>query len=253
MRCVIVVQARMGSTRLPGKVLADLAGKPMLTQQLIRLKQCTAVDDIVVATTVEYHDDRVVEVARKGGVSWFRGSEDDVLSRYVGAAHAARAEVIVRVTADCPLIDPAVTDRVICELLDHSECCDYACNVLPRTYPRGLDTEVLFLDTLDRANRLAVARSDREHVTPIIYAGMPNLFLRRSVAAANNDADLRWTVDTPEDLRLVRVLYDALGLAEQVLPYEEVVRYVRAQRGLTEINAGIETWEPKPLVSDAGP
>lgn len=244
MRRVIIVQARMTSTRLPGKVLMDLAGRPMLTQQLRRLKRCLAADKIVIATTTNAADDPIVDLARQEGVGWFRGSEHDVLSRFVGAARHARADVVVRVTADCPLIDPEVTDRIITDLTDHADSCDYSSNVLERTYPRGLDVEALFLDTLLRVERMARSPSAREHVTPLIYSEQPDLFLRRSVTDSRNGADLRWTVDTAADLQLIRALYEGLDLGTRLLGYGEILAHVREHPELTRINAGIETWQP---------
>src|SRR5438045_4192115 len=125
MKRVIIVQARMTSTRLPGKILMDIAGKPMLAQQIRRLKHCRCVDDIVIATTTNATDDPVVALAETEGVGWFRGSESDVLSRYMGAAREANANIIVRVTSDCPLIDPELTDQVITALEAYSTECDY--------------------------------------------------------------------------------------------------------------------------------
>ena len=228
MRRVAIVQARMTSTRLPGKVLMDVAGRPMLARQLARVKRCRLVDEIVVATTTNAADDPVVATARDEGVRWFRGSEADVLGRYAGAAHAARADVVVRITADCPLIDPEISDRVIDALTLRLEPADYASNVLRRTYPVGLDTEALWCDTLDRVARHARSASAREHVTPYIYAERPDLFLLRSVTDETDASDLRWTVDVAEDLELVRRMYEDLGLADRPLPYRDLLRYVRA-------------------------
>lgn len=243
MRRVIIIQARMTSTRLPGKVLADLSGRPMLAQQIRRLQRCR-VDQIVVATTVNATDDPVVELARREGVAWYRGSEHDVLGRFVGAARQERADVVVRITADCPLIDPAVTDQVIAALLDDSDPCDYASNVLERTYPRGLDVEALFFDTLLRVDRLAKSPAAREHVTLMMYAERPDLFLRRSVTDTQSNADLRWTVDTQADLDMVRLIYAALDLENTLLPYPDILSYVRAHPEVAHMNAGIETWTP---------
>lgn len=227
MKRVIIIQARMTSTRLPGKVLMDLAGRPMLTQQLRRLKNCRLADDIVVATTTNDADTPLVELAGREEVRWFRGSEQDVLSRYVGAAREARAELIVRVTADCPLIDAEVVDRVIEELGAHDSTCDYASNVIERTFPTGLDAEALFPDTLERVQRLARTASAREHVTLLIYRERPELFLLRSLKDRENNSDLRWTVDTPEDLAYVRRLYEDLGLADRARDYKQVIAHVR--------------------------
>lgn len=244
MKRVVIIQARMGSSRLPGKVLMDVAGRPMLAQQIRRLKECRSVDGIVVATTTHPADDSVVELARQEDVSWFRGSEQDVLARYVGAARQAQADVVIRVTADCPLIDPQITDRVVQELTLHSGDCDYASNIESRTFPRGLDVEALFWDALMRIDRLATSQSAREHVTLVPRSERPNLFLSRSIVDDDDNADLRWTVDTEVDLQLVRELYEQLELGSHVMLYPEILTYVRAHPHLARLNAGIETWTP---------
>lgn len=239
MKRVIIVQARMTSTRLPGKVLMDVAGRPMLSQQLRRLKRCTSADEIVVATTTNTTDDPVIEVARQEAVSWFRGSEHDVLSRYVGAAIQSSGDVIVRVTADCPLIDPTVTDRVIGELVERRFTCDYASNVIERTYPKGLDVEAFFLDTLLRTNRLAQTGSAREHVTPTVHCDRPELFLLHSVTDTQNNADLRWTVDYPADLELIRNLYRTLELETNRIGHHDIAMWMRDHPDVLSINAGV--------------
>jgi spore coat polysaccharide biosynthesis protein SpsF len=244
MNRVVIVQARMTSTRLPGKVLMEVAGKPMLSQQIRRLRQCRMVDDIVVATTANSTDDPVVDLARQEEVRWFRGSEHDVLSRYVGAAQESGADVLIRVTADCPLLDPDVTDKVIHELVRHVAVCDYASNVLVRTYPRGLDVEALFLDTLLRIDRLGQSDAAREHVTVVPRSERPDLFLLRSIVDGDDNSDLRWTVDTPADLELIRQLYSELDLGGRSMSYREVLAYVRARPDLMALNEGIETWTP---------
>jgi len=244
MKRVVIVQARMTSTRLPGKVLADVAGRPLLAQQLSRLKECQAVDEIIIATTSNSSDDPVAELARREGVMAFRGSEQDVLSRFVGAARASGADIVVRVTADCPLIDPAVTASVIEELTGHASECDYASNVIERTYPRGLDVEAFFYDTLLRMDRLGRSQSAREHVTVVARSERKELFLCRSVTDKEDNSDLRWTVDTERDLALVRSLYEALDLSTHVKPYPEVLAHVRAHPQLQRMNADIETWTP---------
>jgi spore coat polysaccharide biosynthesis protein SpsF len=224
---VIIVQARMTSTRLPGKILLNLAGQPMLAQQLRRLKRCRMADDIVVATTISDTDASVVALADREEVRWFRGSEQDVLTRYIGAARDSRADIVIRITADCPLIDPEIVDRVIQELESHEEDCDYATNVLQRTFPRGLDTEALFRDVLERLDRLAQSRSAREHVTTYIRWEHPELFLIRSITDGEDNSDLHWTVDTREDFALIQSLYQDLQLDRQMLSYRDIVHYVR--------------------------
>lgn len=244
MKRVMIVQARMTSTRLPGKVLMDVAGRPMLAQQIHRLNLCNLVDEIVIATTPHQADDPVVELAQHEKVSYFRGDEHDVLSRFVCAARQAHADVIIRVTADCPLIDPQVCDQVINELLTHTAACDYASNVLQRTYPRGLDVEAFFWDTLLRMDRLARSESAREHVTLLPRAEAPSGFLCRSVVDAQNNADLRWTVDNEADLRLIRMVYQGLDLGNHYLPYPDVLAYVRQHPYLAQVNQNLKTWDP---------
>ena len=244
MRTAIIVQARMTSSRLPGKVLMPVAGRPMLDQQLRRLRGCRLAREIVVATTTNSADDPIAEIAWRQGCCLFRGSEYDVLGRYLGAARKACADVVVRVTADCPLIDAGVTDRVIRELLDRAGSCDYAANVFERTWPRGLDTEAFFMDTLVRMERLGRSPQAREHVTVVARAERPDLFLCHSVEDEQNNSDLRWTVDTMEDLRLVRAIYEELDLGNRPLPYGEILAWVRSRHDLPSLNRGIETWDP---------
>jgi len=229
----------MMSTRLPGKVLMDLVGRPMLVQQLRRLKRCRLVDEIVVATTTNNTDNPIVALADAEGVRWFRGSENDVLSRYVGAAREAKADVIVRTTADCPLIDSEISDQVIRELVSHVKECDYASNVVRRTFPQGLDTEAFFSDTLERLNRLGHSAPSREHVTYFILRARPDLFVIRSVTDSEDNSDLRWTVDTIKDLDFVRRIYEELALDQRTLSYHSVLKYVRKYPTLMAINAHV--------------
>lgn len=237
---VAIVQARMNSSRLPGKVLMDLAGKPMLEQQLRRLKCAQELDDIVVATTSNPEDQAIVDLADRLGLRWYRGSEHDVLSRYVEASREAKADLVVRLTADCPLIDPAITDRVVRELTSGGVATDYASNTMVRTFPRGLDTEALYMDVLVRTSRLAGSIPAREHVTYFIHSERPDLYILRSVVDEDDHSGLRWTVDTPEDLQLVRAIYTALDLADRDCTYAEVLDYVRAHPTLQAINAHVE-------------
>ena len=156
LKTVAIVQARTTSTRFPGKVLADLAGQPLLAW-VLRRARASAVDDVVVATTVNVEDDQVIAIAEREDARWFRGDEHDVLGRYVHAAREAGADVVVRLTADCPMLDAEVVDRVIGALCDDPESVDYASNVIVRTFPQGLDAEALFFDVLLRAQRMGVS------------------------------------------------------------------------------------------------
>ncbi|MBC7977788.1 MAG: glycosyltransferase family protein [Myxococcales bacterium] len=234
MRTVAIIQARMGSSRLPGKVLCDLGGASMLSRVVERLRYTRRIDDIVVATSCNTADDAVIEAAERLNVGWHRGSEHDVLGRFLGAARAYDATAIVRVTADCPLLDARVVDQVVNALTVEV---DYASNTLDRRFPRGLDVEALHRDTLERIDRLGTSKPAREHVTAFVMEA-PALFRVAHVRADRDDSDLRWTVDTEDDLAMVRRLYDELGLATP-RPYREVVDAVRARPELAAGNAHV--------------
>jgi spore coat polysaccharide biosynthesis protein SpsF len=232
-RRVAIVQARMTSTRLPGKVLEDLGGRTVLERGLEALGRCAALDDVVVATTANAADDPLVALAERAGARWFRGSEEDVLARYAGAAREAGADAVVRVTSDCPLIDPAGVDAVCAALTGDV---DYAANILERHLPRGMDAEALHRDVLDRLDRMATSRPAREHVTWMVHTEAPALFRTRSVRdAAIDAADLRLTVDTPEDLAAVRAVWAGTGPA----PVAELVAWLRAHPEVVALNAGV--------------
>ncbi len=234
-RVAAIVQARLGSSRLPGKVLADLAGDTMLARVVQRLRAARLVDQVVIATTNASNDDAIGVEADRRGVACFRGSEHDVLARYVGAARECGADTVVRITSDCPLIDPDVVDRVIGAL---TRSRDYASNTHVRTYPRGLDVEAFHAGTLERIARLATSEAAHEHVTAFVME-RPALFSIRHVVAQSDDSDLRWTVDTPEDLALVRTLYERFELADRHVPYRALVAAIRANPALAAVNAHV--------------
>lgn len=207
MKVVCIIQARMGSTRLPGKVMLDLCGKTVLERVVERVRKVKNIDEIVIATTTKKDDDIIVNKALKCNVKIFRGSEDDVLSRYYFAAKKYNADVIVRITSDCPLIDPAVTESVIDYYLKNVYKFDYVSNTLERTYPRGLDTEVFSFKSLEKAFAEAILERDREHVTTYIWKN-PDVF---KLGCYKNDKDyshLRWTLDTSEDYELIKRIYN---------------------------------------------
>ena len=201
----------MGSTRLPGKVMMDLAGEPVLARVVDRTRRARSLGETVVATTTDSSDDVIQKFCDRHGYPCFRGSGEDVLDRYYQAAQTYNADVIVRITSDCPLIDPTVVDRVVGEFLARQSVVDYASNAFPtRTFPRGLDTEVMSFDALKRAWTEDKDPVTREHVTPFIQRH-PDRFRVHGVASETDYSDLRWTVDTPEDLQFVRCVYDHFG------------------------------------------
>ncbi len=240
MKVVAVIQARVGSTRLPNKVLLNLAGEPMLARCVSRVSRAPNLDEIVVATTVEQGDEAIVRLCTEFGWPYFRGSEEDVLDRYYRTAIAYNADIVVRVTSDCPLIDPEIIDRLVREFLDRQPDADYACNVLPRrTFPRGLDTEVIRLDVLERAWREDTNPLWREHVTTYIQRDP-----RFRIHCVVNEVDLsymRWTVDTPEDLAFSRCVYEHFGHSR--FSWHDVLSALEEHPEWLEINGRIRQKE----------
>lgn len=206
MKVVGIIQARMGSSRLPGKMMMDLNGRPVVTHVFDRAKKASGLAEVWLATTISSQDDVLADWAANYGVPCFRGSESDVLDRYYQCAKEAGADVIVRLTGDCPLLDPSVIDKVIAAFLVSGV--DYASNVHPPTYPDGLDTEVCTFAALEKAHREAILSSEREHVTPYIWKNT-NLFSQINVENNIDVSAERWTLDTPEDLVYVRLLVQA--------------------------------------------
>ncbi|MDK2125871.1 glycosyltransferase family protein [Parachitinimonas caeni] len=208
MTVAVIVQARMGSTRLPGKVLKTVLGIPLLQIQLQRLQRIHNADCIVVATTTEVADEPILALCQALQIPCWRGSQDDVLSRYAGAARSVLADVVVRVTSDCPLIDPDISASVIHRFALGDA--DYVSNSLSPTYPRGLDTEVFSAASLYQADQLARLPFEREHVTPFLYRH-PERFRLAEVRCERDLSEYRWTVDTPEDFELIRRMLEALA------------------------------------------
>jgi spore coat polysaccharide biosynthesis protein SpsF len=231
-KVVAVIQARMGSTRLPGKVLRDLAGETVLTRVVTRLRRTKLIHEVLVATTDQRADDVIVAECHRLSVKVTRGDQNDVLDRYFRAAQFSKAEVVVRITSDCPLIDPEITDKTIAAFLDQHP--DYASNVLVRTYPRGLDTEVMSFAALSRAWQEARKPYEREHVTPYIVEH-PAEFRLLSVIGDEDHSGLRWTVDTTEDLEFVRSVYNRLG-GDGEFSWRAVLDLIEREPQLAELN-----------------
>lgn len=245
MKVVAIVQARMGSSRLPGKVMLDLGGEPLLARCVERVRRSRTLDEVVVATTSLAADDAIEELCRARGWPCVRGSEVDVLDRYRQAAVAHRAEVVVRVTSDCPLIDPEIVDRVVAEFLSRQPAVDYACNMLADgECPRGLDVEVMRVEALSRAWRDDTDAAWREHVTPFIVHH-PELFRIHHVVL--DMPRIRWTVDAPEDLVLVRLILGHFG-HDRFLS-RDVLQVLAAHPEWAAINARV----PQTVVPDHGP
>ncbi len=224
MKVGIVIQARMGSTRFPGKVLAELAGETVVDQVVARCARATTADAVIVATTLAPVDDVLVAHCREAGIEVFRGSTDDVLGRYHAAARAHGLDVVVRVTADCPLVDPRVIDDVV-EALRTSGC-DYATNSMPMRLPHGLEVSAMTRGALERIAREATSPVDREHVTR--YAReRPDSFSTQAVTYPTDAYDLRVTIDHPVDLEVVRFVFAELARRGEFGYAPEVIRILR--------------------------
>jgi spore coat polysaccharide biosynthesis protein SpsF len=238
-----IVQARVGSTRLPGKVLMDLSGDTVLARVLCRLARATQIDEIVVATTTAAADEAIVRESQRLGFPWFCGSEDDVLGRYYQAAQAFDVDVVVRVTSDCPLIDPELVDETVHSFFGQQA--DYASNALSPTYPRGLGTEVFTREALHRAWDETDQGYEREHVTPYFYEH-PQLFRLVSVVGPTDYSHYRWTLDTPADLELIRAIYARMSNRDD-FGWRDALALMESEPELAKINSHILQ---KPLHSD---
>ncbi len=240
MNTVAIIQARTNSSRLPGKVLLDLGGKPLLAWAVNRASRASTIDRVLVATTTDPSDDAVETFCQAHGCACFRGSQFDVLDRYYQAGRQAGAQTIVRLTADCPLIDAEEIDRTVRLFFERQA--DFACNRLPppwkRTTPVGLDTEVCSMAGLERAWREAAAKYEREHVMPFFY-DVPGRF---KVAVADMTPDyshLRWTVDTAADLELLRRIV-AHFPGRDDFSWREVLELMEREPELAQINAAVQ-------------
>lgn len=238
-RIGIIVQARMTSTRLPGKVIMPVLGKPLLEYLIERLQQVRRATDIIIATTINDTDQPIVDLVKSLGVKIFRGSEEDVLSRYFGAAKENGLDVVVRITSDCPLIDPNIVDDVIDVYVKNADSCDYVSNCLARTFPRGMDTEVFPFSLLERAYWEATEQSYREHVTPYIYENNQE-FRLLNVAYQHDESRHRWTVDTPEDFRLIKNILETIYPTNHMFKMKDVLDLMNTHQDWFEINSQIE-------------
>jgi spore coat polysaccharide biosynthesis protein SpsF len=253
-RVIAIIQARMGSTRLPGKVLLDICGEPMLARVITRTVRAKTVHQVLVATTTDASDDPVAAHCDSMGIACTRGSLQDVLDRYYQAAKQAQADVIVRITADCPVIDPLLIDECVNALLDGAF--DFTCNRLPppftRTYPIGLDTEVCAFTALEKAWNKSTETFHREHVMPYLYEGVKLSASSQQlsegvsqrgfkIAQLQHDPDygqMRWTVDTPEDLEFMRQVYRRFDGRDE-FSWQDVLDLVQNIPELAAINSAV--------------
>jgi len=253
-RVIAIVQGRMSSSRLPGKILADIVGQPMLSRVYIRTSRAGRITETVFATTTDPNDDPVAEYCDLAGIPFIRGSLYDVLDRYYQAANKFNADIVVRITADCPVIDPDLIDNAVNTL--RAGAYDFVSNRLPppfgRTYPIGLDTEVCTFTALERAWKEAKEAFHREHVMPYLYEGVELSTVNRqlsegislrgfNIAQLNHTTDFgdyRWTVDTPEDLEFIRQVFARFDGRDD-FSWKEILDLVHTEPDLMKINAGV--------------
>lgn len=239
MKIGAIIQARMGSTRLPEKVMKNLQGKTVLEHVIERVKQSKLIDEIIIATTTHERDEVIESEALRCGVDAFRGSEDDVLARYYYAAKENNLDVVVRITSDCPLIDPKIIDDIVQFYKNNNY--DIVTNagndVENRTYPRGLDVEILSFDILENAYINASEKYQREHVTPYIYEVAQNKFFYKN---QSDYSKYRWTLDTDEDFQLIKEIYKVLYKGVHDFYLDDIISLLNEQPSLQLINAHIE-------------
>ncbi|HZU86470.1 MAG TPA: glycosyltransferase family protein [Anaerolineaceae bacterium] len=237
---VAIIQARMSSSRLPGKVLRDIGGQSMLERMITRVQRSQRINRIVIATTIDPSDAPIAELCQSKGWPFFRGNLYDVLDRYYQAALEFKASTIVRLTADCPLIDPTIIDLTLEQFFQAGV--DFAANRLPppwhRTYPIGMDTEVCSFGALERAWREAQAPYEREHVLPYLY-DEPGRFRTLLVNTEPDYGHLRWTVDTTQDLEVIQRVY-ALFEGRDDFTYAELLELFTHHPELQKVNANVQ-------------
>lgn len=236
-RVVGILQARMSSTRLPGKVLKPILGQPMLARQLERLARCTAMDDLLVATSEQADDDPIEKLCQSNSVSCFRGKLDDVLDRFFCCAQSAGADHVVRLTGDCPLADPVLIAELVDFYLERDV--DYASNCRPPTLPDGLDAEIFSFKALTEAWREASDLHAREHVVPFIVR-QPHRFTAANWSHMEDLSNLRWTVDEPEDFVFVAKVYEYLYPTKVNFGMDDVLALLRNHPELAQMNSQFE-------------
>jgi len=236
-KIVAIIQARITSTRLPGKVLMEIEGKSMLWHVLNRLKFSKKLDDIILAIPNTKENDILEKFAKDNKVRYFKGSEEDVLSRYYETAQKFNCDPIARVTSDCPLIDPEVVDLVVEKYLDLGA--DYTSNTIKKTFPRGLETEVFSFRILERAYTEAKNDLEREHVT-LYFVKYPEIFRLVNVVNEKDLSYMRWTVDEAKDLEFVREVYRRLYKEGKIFSMKDIVSLLKKYPELMEINKGVK-------------
>lgn len=236
-RIVAIIQARMGSTRLPGKALLKLEGKTVLEHVIERVKKSSLIQEVVVATTIVKEDLKIVSLCSAKGIRVYCGSENDVLDRYYQAARLLETDHIVRITADCPLIDPKIIDRVV--QLHLSKKSDYTSNTIRETFPDGEDVEVFTFGALKEAWNNAKLCSEREHVTPYIR-NRSDLFKLVNLDCIRNLSQKRWTLDEERDYKFIKLIYKNLYRKNRAFGMEEILKFLKQHPEYENINKEIK-------------
>ena len=236
---VATIEARMGSSRLPGKVLFEAAGKTMLEHLVLRLKKVKLIDDIVIATTSHSSDDPIVDFCKKSGVNFFRGSVDNVMSRVIGAAESVGASTVVEITGDCPIIDYSIVEQSIKIFQSHDV--DYVSNVIIRSYPDGMDTQVFKLETLKKSASMTADKLDLEHVS-LHIRNNPEIFSRIHMIAP---IEVRWpdlglTLDEVGDYNLIKWLIEKFGDSNPFFSCLEAINKIKKNPSVVSFNEYVE-------------
>lgn len=234
-----VVQARMGSSRLPGKVLLPLAGRPLLVRMVERVQRARLAGTVAVATTTDAADDAVAACCAAHGIPCFRGDALDLLDRHYQAARHYGADIVLKIPSDCPLIDPAVIDQVLGVYLENPDQYDFVSNLHPATFPDGNDVEVMRFEALETAWREARRPLEREHTTPYFWENPDQFRLANVVWATNRDFSMshRWTIDYPEDYEFINAVYEALHPANPAFGLDDILRLLEQRPDITQFNA----------------
>ena len=233
-----IVQARMGSTRLPGKTLIDIEGKPLLEHVINRIRYSKMIEEIIIATTNEPEDKVIVNMAKKLQVKTYEGSSYDVLDRFYQVARLFKGKVIVRITADDPFKDPKVIDDIVKYFLSHPEL-NYVSNTIEPSYPVGIDVEVFSYQALKTAWENAKDSAEREHVTPYIIRN-PSLFKIANYKSNKQLSYLRWTIDTKEDLQMTKEVYNKLYLKDKIFYMDDILQLLQKYPHISDINSSVK-------------
>lgn len=235
-----IIQARVSSTRLPNKIFADIEGKPLIYHIINRISKSKRIDNILIATTYNTADDRLVEWAKQNNFCFFRGSEEDVLGRFYSAAKYLNTDIVARITADDPFKDPIILDNVIKLLIDKN--LDFAFNNNPPSFPEGLDTEVFTFNALERANNESIDSFEREHVTQYFYRH-PEIFKQENFSNEIDLSRLRWTIDTEKDLEMVRIIYRKLYRSGKLFLLKNILKLIKENPDIAKINSNVKRSE----------